>query len=313
MDLARKALCSGLLAGVLTANLTWAAPRESPGDAYRRGDFARAMELLKPQAEAGGIDAQIMLGQMYLKGEGVKADAAKAIAWMRRAADEGSSIAAFDLGVFASSGIGGPQDNQAAAAWYRKAAHQRYPDAAYNLAVLYNGGQGVARSDPMALNWIDAGIRYLPPSAGEGLKTRFAALRGAIMASMTPEQISAAARLVSPDGPVASANIRERAELMKKGLKDYPVALRHLGRGGTVVLVLLVHPDGSVGDTVVETSSGHPDLDVVTQHLMASAKIEPQRINGEPIESWQLAEFTWRAKEEPWNSNASLNALPRPH
>src|ERR1700722_6368229 len=150
MDLARKALCSGLLAGVLTANLTWAAPRESPGDAYRRGDFARAIELLKPQAEAGGIDAQIMLGQMYLKGEGVKADAAKAIAWMRRAADEGSSIAAFDLGVFASSGIGGPQDNQAAAAWYRKAAHQRYPDAAYNLAVLYNGGQGVARRDPMA-------------------------------------------------------------------------------------------------------------------------------------------------------------------
>jgi TonB family protein len=173
--------------------------------------------------------------------------------------------------------------------------------------VLYHGGQGVARSDLMALNWIDAGIRYLPPSAGEGLKSRFTALRAAISAGMSAEQLSEASRLISPDGPVPLARIRDRAALIARGIKEYPIAARHLGRGGTVVLVLLVHPDASVGDIMIETSSGYPEIDAASQHLFASAKIEPQRIDGEPVESWQLVKFFWRASD--WNWEASLNSM----
>lgn len=147
------------------------ASSESPGQAYRRGDFAHTIKLLKPQAESGVIEAQIMLGQMYLKGEGVAADPKRAVAWIRKAAEEGSAVAEFELGVFCSTGIGGPPDNQTAAAWYRRAAHQHYPDAAYNLADFYHAGKGVDRSDPMALNWIDAGIRYLP-RFGRGSSSR---------------------------------------------------------------------------------------------------------------------------------------------
>src|ERR1700735_3977191 len=102
MITARNAGC-GLIIGMLMSGAALAAPPERPGAAYRRVVFARAIDLLKPQAESGVIDAQIMLGQMYLKGEGVKADPARAIAWMRRAADEGSAIAAFDLGVLLST------------------------------------------------------------------------------------------------------------------------------------------------------------------------------------------------------------------
>jgi TonB family protein len=322
MHLARNALLCGLLAGTLITRTTSAGTQmggppisqpatvefarlipdstsvrttDTPGAAYRRGDFAKTIKLLKPLADAGGIDAQVMLGQMYLKGEGVKPDPAQALKWIHRAADQGSPIAAFDLGVFMSIGLAGTPDNRIAAEWYRRAAHHRYPDAAYNLAVLYHVGQGIDRSDPMALNWIDAGMRYLPSSAGEELRSRFTALRGAIVAGMPDEQVSTASRLLSPDGPVPIAAFRDKDSLLQRAVKE-SVSVRHSGRDGAVALLLLVRPDGTVGDIKTETSSGHPEFDTAIQHIFASATIEPQRIDGEPVESWQLAEFNWKAK-----------------
>ena len=164
----------------------------------------------------------------------------------------------------------------------------------------------------MALNWIDAGIRYLPASAAESLKSRFAALRGAILADMSAEQISAASRLVSPDGPVAPAKIHDQDALLKQAIKDYPRFLRKPGRRSTVVLVLQVHPDGSVGDMMIETSSGHREIDAATEHVLASAKIEPQRVDGEPVESWQLVELTYSAgaSAAPQDQSFTLPRLP---
>jgi TonB family protein len=311
MNAARKAWFDVVLAGALLAGVTVAAPPESPGAAYRRGDYAQTVKLLKPQAQAGRMDAQIMLGQMYLKGEGVAADPVQAVAWTRRAAEEGSAIAAFDMGVFSSSGIGGPHDTRTAALWYRKAAHQLYPDAAFNLAVLYHRGDGVDQSDAMALDWIDAGMTYLPASAGQGLKPRFEALRGSILASMSPDQIGAARRLVSPDGPVTPVRMRNKEILQNRAVKEYPLGLRQLARGGNVVVLLLVHADGTVGDTLIETSSGYPQIDAVTRRLLADAEIEPLRIDGQATESWQIVGWAWRATEEPWYSFSRMNVMPR--
>jgi TonB family protein len=287
------------------------APPESPGTAYRRGDYATAVKLLKPQAAAGRVDAQIMLGQMYLRGEGVEADATQAIAWIRKAADAGSPLAAYDLGVFSSNGVGGPVDGQAAAIWFRKAAHQWYPDAAYNLSVLYHDGVGVERSDALALNWINAGLAFLPASAGPSLRARFKALRDKIEAGMAEREVSGAPRLVSPDGPLFPLTIHNKDAFLKKAVKEYPLGLRQLGRGGLVVALVLVHADGTVGDAIIETSSGYAQIDEVTRRLLKTAEAEPRRIDGEPTESWQILRWQWSATEVPWDSFGRANALPR--
>ncbi len=41
---------------------------------YLSGDYATAMKELKPHAERGDVDAQYILGEMYLEGQGVTQD-----------------------------------------------------------------------------------------------------------------------------------------------------------------------------------------------------------------------------------------------
>ena len=302
-----------LLTGVLVAGAAFAAAPESPGAAYRRGDFATAIKLVTPQAEHGQMDAQMMLGQMYLKGEGVPADAVKGVEWIRKAADQGSAIAAFQMGLFSTNGIGGPADLAAAAGWYRKAAHQGYADAAFNLAVLYRSGRGIERSDALALNWSNAAIAYQPASAAPEMTSRFTALRDSILAGMSPDDRIDAPRLVPADGPLIRAKASNQAELIKKAAKEYPLGLRELARGGNVVALVRVRADGTVGDSTIETSSGFAALDEATLRVLRSAQIEPRRVDGRPIDSWQLTKWTWTAVEGSPNSFSRLNALPRPH
>ncbi len=301
-----------LAVSVLLAGGALAAPPASLRAAYRRGDYATTIKLLQPQADAGRVDALIRLGQMYLKGEGVAADPVLAVRWIRKAADQGSPLAAFELGVFSATGVGGPADLAAAAAWYRKAAHQGYADAAFNLAVLYRGGRGVERSDALALNWSDAAIAYQPATAPEEMKTRFTALRDSILLDMSPDERIEAPRLVSADGPLLLAQPSNPTELLRKGSREYPRGLRALARGGTVVALVLVRADGTVGDSRVETTSGYAALDAATLRLLGSAKVEPRHVDGRAIDSWRLAKWTWTASEEP-QTFSRMNAMRPVH
>ena len=52
--------------------------------AYAKGDYATALKALQPLAEAGDPAAQYRLGEMYLKGQGIKKDEAWAVTWLRR-------------------------------------------------------------------------------------------------------------------------------------------------------------------------------------------------------------------------------------
>ncbi len=50
-------------------------------NAYFDGDYAKALENLKPEAEADDVIAQYFLGEMYLQGKGVDQDFEQAAAW----------------------------------------------------------------------------------------------------------------------------------------------------------------------------------------------------------------------------------------
>src|SRR5262249_33205656 len=91
---------------LLLVLLVWAAavpavagPFEDGTDAYRKGDYATALRLWRPLADAGNSDAQFRLGFLYHQGQGVPQDHAAAAAWYRKAAEQGNKWAQYLLGV----------------------------------------------------------------------------------------------------------------------------------------------------------------------------------------------------------------------
>jgi TPR repeat protein len=77
--------------------------------AFVRGDYATAMELLKPAAEAGNRVAAETLGDLLWYGEtlygpDVRRDATAALEWYRRAARQGSPFAAHMLAAIEHNG-----------------------------------------------------------------------------------------------------------------------------------------------------------------------------------------------------------------
>jgi hypothetical protein len=63
-----------------------AADLASAGRAYEQKDYATAFKELTPLAEQGNPDAQLILGKMYLKGQGVLKDPDQAIHWFKASA-----------------------------------------------------------------------------------------------------------------------------------------------------------------------------------------------------------------------------------
>ena len=62
-------------------------------DAYAQGNFAVALEKLRPLAEKGNTDAQERLGLSYAKGSGVERDWVQADKWFSIAAALGKETA----------------------------------------------------------------------------------------------------------------------------------------------------------------------------------------------------------------------------
>jgi len=56
-------------------------------------DYARAAELWRQAAEQGHVEAQLNLGLMYGKGQGLAQDDVQAYAWLTAAATQGNEIA----------------------------------------------------------------------------------------------------------------------------------------------------------------------------------------------------------------------------
>ena len=108
---------------------------------------------LQREAQAGDPEAQLQLGILYGRGDGVELDYEVAAKWFRAAADQGLPRAQFDMGVLYERGRGVQIDNTKAARWYLKAAEGGYPPAEYNLAVFYANGQGIDQDLTKAALW----------------------------------------------------------------------------------------------------------------------------------------------------------------
>src|SRR3984957_7590530 len=69
---------------------------EDANAAAESGDYAKAMQLLRPLAEQGDAAAQYDLGIMYYAGQGVARNAAEAVRWFGKAAEQGDLNAQYN-------------------------------------------------------------------------------------------------------------------------------------------------------------------------------------------------------------------------
>ena len=99
-----------------------AGPLEDGAAAYQRGDYATALQILRPSADQGDATAQNSIGWMYANGKGVPQDYAQALVWYRKAAEQGDVRAQFGLGLVYANGHGVPQDYVRAHMWFNIAA-----------------------------------------------------------------------------------------------------------------------------------------------------------------------------------------------
>ena len=163
--------------------------------AYHKGDYATALRAWKPLAENKGIlsftyskqdiiNAQIFLGLMYEKGQGVSQNYKTAVKWYKLAAKQGFANAQNNLGVMYRDGQGVTQDDKTAVKWFRLAAEQGYADGQSSLGFMYDTGRGVIQDNVYAHMWYNIAASSGEKTAREN--------KDIIVTKMTPAEISKA-------------------------------------------------------------------------------------------------------------------------
>jgi TPR repeat protein len=154
--------------------------------AYRNADYAKAVELWRPLADKGDVDAQYRLGSMYAEGKGVAQNDATALMWFRRAAEGGNAAAQYNVGASYATGVGVEKNDAEAAKWFHRAADQGMAFAELNLGLLYAAGRGVPQDNVEAMTWLQLSLFALPPG---GARSDVARAMQDVSAKMTSEQL----------------------------------------------------------------------------------------------------------------------------
>ena len=127
-------------------------------DAWQAGNFASALTIWRPLAEAGDADAQFNIAQAYRLGRGVEADPKVAMDWYLKAArqEHQQAEATYGLMLFQNG------DQKGAMPWLQKAADHGDPRALYVVATAQFNG------DPLPKDWVGAYAR-MTRAAASGL------------------------------------------------------------------------------------------------------------------------------------------------
>jgi len=187
MKLAFKRALAAIMLGLSFAAPAAAAPFEDAIAAYDKGDYATALQLLRPLADRELPMAQHNLGVMYENGLGVTQNYAEAVKWYRKAADQGFASAQLNLGFMYENGLGITQNDAEAVKWYRKASDQGNAIAQSNLGFMYENGLGVPQDYVSAHMWLNLSAAQGNQAAAED--------RDKVARLMTPAQLAKAQKL----------------------------------------------------------------------------------------------------------------------
>lgn len=129
---------------------------------YDEQNFINVFPILKELAEKDNPKSQLILGVMYVNGEGVLRSNKKAMYYLKKSAQQQEPLAYFFIGSMYEQGKGVKKDIQRAFSWYKQAADLGLDDAYYQLGQMYEYGVGVQKDLQQAIFWhtkaIDHGI-----------------------------------------------------------------------------------------------------------------------------------------------------------
>jgi TPR repeat protein len=172
---------------------------------YERGngvpkDMAAAAKWFQKSAAAGNPTAAAHLGRLYRLGLGVPKSPVEASRWSIKGASQGNAVAESNLGYMALEGMGGPVDASGAAGWFKRSAEQGDASAMLALGGLYEQGKGVPKDVVLARKW------YLLASVDDGeydaeTFARAKKAAEALAGKMTPAQVEQGTRLAADFKP----------------------------------------------------------------------------------------------------------------
>jgi TPR repeat protein len=122
-------------------------------EAVEAGHWPTALAEFKPLANQGDPNAQVNMGNLYMRGLGVEQNYGSAYDWYAKAARQGHATGQNKLAVMLYYGLGVKENHAEAAHWFLKAAEQGDPAAAMVIAELYDKGDGVSASKINAYVW----------------------------------------------------------------------------------------------------------------------------------------------------------------
>ncbi len=100
--------------------------------------------------------------------------------------------------------------------------------------------------------------------------------------------MSTAAVVTPPAPPPAPVDIAPSQDISYNDRQPprYPISAVRQHQQGTVYLLVLVGPDGSVQDVKVDQSSGYRDLDRAAIEAARKWKFNPGSRDGKPVGGW---------------------------
>lgn len=127
-------------------------------DAWQRQDYARAVEIWRPLADAGDADAAFNLGQAYRLGRGVAIDLAVAQNWLEQAARKDHTDAQTTLGLMVFQN----GDRAGGLRWLKPAAEKGDTRALLVYGTALFNGDSIAQDQVL-------GYAYVSRAAAQGL------------------------------------------------------------------------------------------------------------------------------------------------
>ena len=139
---------------IMYSSVCFAGPKEDARDAFKRGDYQKALELRLPLAEAGDVDELGNVGNMYSFAQGTEQNYEKAYSYWLRASEKHLGTAMGNIAVLYMTGKGPVEKNIVEAAkWYKRGAEHRHWQSMITLSSMYMLGQGLEQDKATAIAW----------------------------------------------------------------------------------------------------------------------------------------------------------------
>lgn len=161
------------------------------------GDFADAVDILEPLADAGDEMALYTIGVLYATGgKDLPKDPAKALTFYQKAAEKRHAGSMRQLAIAYEKGLGVPTNPAISIQWYDSAANRGDALAQLSVGLMFANGQGRTKSATQAYKWLtlaSTGVFFDDESAK---RTETKTALKTLVAQMTPADVNAGEKLV---------------------------------------------------------------------------------------------------------------------